>query len=637
MLKLLLVAVVVVGLQADRLKGISKKEFRDENVELPPRIQRAGRYCLNHTNLDKYVNRIKNASVAKPSAFVCAFIAFQRSEVKVTDKYNKTNVKMRFKNFVKCVREIHELNNGNSSAIYGVTLFCDMTEEEKDSRTNGLILDGELVGGFGDENNGNETSDSDRKPGDSDMALPPDSNENSGHDAPDSDRKPGDSDIALPPDSNENSGHDAPDSDRKPGDSDIALPPDAVKGGFIGGDDISLPKIVYAEELLSRGIFLPSSVKSVQRDCITDDIEVIHALAALAGDMKTEETYACVFVAFQGSELRTSSSYENQDDAEMRYNLFKKCVDEVHIQNSEEDRTSTSGINFFCDLTEEEGSQYVGKLILPPTDESIELKGTPPTFLSAEYLRTKSVVLPNKLSGIESYCYDSKALQTLSLTAAETDDDMAYACAFVSFQAASISTVPAYTDEDIDERFELFAACAREVNEINSQNLTWTAAVNFFCDMTEEEKYPYLNGVRLPPEDEIPGKLFGQQMPLGGYYIGEDEISRPKIVALVPTSFTDILSLDISACSEGDVRELAAKENKEEKDYVCAFLAFQHSEIKATDPYTVDDVDERYDYFKNSLETIDEINANNEGWTAGITKFVDMNNQEMRFKDGKRG
>merc|ERR1712176_919704 len=88
--------------------------------------------------------------------------------------------------------------------------------------------------------------------------------------------------------------------------------------------------------------------------------------------------------------------------------------------------------------------------------------------------------------------------------------DKFYVCSFVNFQfrVGEDKRTPAYTAETVDMRFELFKECVDEVNKQNRKyeagTATSTAGINFFCDMTEEEKEPFFNGL-VQPEDGMLG------------------------------------------------------------------------------------------------------------------------------------
>ena len=139
---LLLVSVVVVGLHA---KNLLQDELLEKDIVLPSVANKVRSSCLKSDNLDAIVNDIPEAEKAKKKNYVCAFVAFQNSDLKETPIYGLDNVDERFENFIKCVRDVQRFNSEDDLASYVVNKFCDMTEEEKESRLGRLVIDG----GFG--------------------------------------------------------------------------------------------------------------------------------------------------------------------------------------------------------------------------------------------------------------------------------------------------------------------------------------------------------------------------------------------------------------------------------------------------------------------------------------------------------
>merc|ERR1711973_428050 len=67
-----------------------------------------------------------------------------------------------------------------------------------------------------------------------------------------------------------------------------------------------------------------------------------------------------------------------------------------------------------------------------------------------------------------------------------------------------------YDNNEAKLRFRLFRKSVKEVGETNEQDVGWTAGLNFFADLTEDEKKQYLGfnasvehsvGEPLPPSD----------------------------------------------------------------------------------------------------------------------------------------
>lgn len=112
-------------------------------------------------------------------------------------------------------------------------------------------------------------------------------------------------------------------------------------------------------------------------------------------------------------------------------------------------------------------------------------------------------------------CLDKKLYEdenTLSGISSEAD----YLCAFIAFQAnkdASTQYYSKYADKlEATWRFENFKKCVEFVNGINAKDLSWRAEVNYFCDMTEEEKASR-RGLVFPDEA---GSGRGKSKSLGG-------------------------------------------------------------------------------------------------------------------------
>merc|ERR1719318_684804 len=74
------------------------------------------------------------------------------------------------------------------------------------------------------------------------------------------------------------------------------------------------------------------------------------------------------------------------------------------------------------------------------------------------------------------------------------------------------------------------------------------------------------------------------------------------------------------------------KKGSKGKFYLCAFVNYQHridSADKVSDPYTQDNVDDRFDYFKECVDQVNELNSNKKDTaTYGINFFCDLNEEE---------
>jgi len=93
----------------------------------------------------------------------------------------------------------------------------------------------------------------------------------------------------------------------------------------------------------------------------------------LRAALQSPEGMAQLFTQFEAEQGRVY----NNNEAKMRFRLFRKSVQEV-VETNEQDLGWTAGLNFFSDLTEEEGKQYLGFNAslahpvgepLPPSDE----------------------------------------------------------------------------------------------------------------------------------------------------------------------------------------------------------------------------------------------------------------------------
>merc|ERR1711993_166188 len=75
----------------------------------------------------------------------------------------------------------------------------------------------------------------------------------------------------------------------------------------------------------------------------------------LRAALQSPEGMAQLFTQFEAEQGRVY----NNNEAKMRFRLFRKSVQEV-VETNEQDLGWTAGLNFFSDLTEEEGNQYLG-------------------------------------------------------------------------------------------------------------------------------------------------------------------------------------------------------------------------------------------------------------------------------------
>jgi len=147
------------------------------------------------------------------------------------------------------------------------------------------------------------------------------------------------------------------------GDLDIEAVKAKAKGGrfkdLVGGKNLSKAK------LLKMGIHLPSGQKASPKACTTAPFGESPGMSKIRRNGKNK-FYVCAWVNFQHhvGEDKATPEY-NSDTVDMRFDLFKSCVDEVNRLNKQKDSTSTAGINFFCDMTEEEKRPYFNGIIMP--------------------------------------------------------------------------------------------------------------------------------------------------------------------------------------------------------------------------------------------------------------------------------
>ena len=208
-------------------------------------------------------------------------------------------------------------------------------------------------------------------------------------------------------------------------------------------------------------------------------------------------------------------NYADEAEATQRYPLFKACVDYVNGLNREPD-TAEFEVNFFCDMTEEDKNPYSG--YNPDGGESFGVgagrpplgagapgaspdgDGIPPNNvifdLMGEQFKLPEASAAGDLTADDltlAECVD-KAVYDSEEVVAEIDEESEYLCAFVAFQINKEDDVgiATYADEaEATRRYPLFKECVDYVKGLNEESEMTEFGVNFFCDMTEEEKRPY--------------------------------------------------------------------------------------------------------------------------------------------------
>ena len=120
----------------------------------------------------------------------------------------------------------------------------------------------------------------------------------------------------------------------------------------------------------------------------------------------------------------------------------------------------------------------------PPNSVLVEMFGDkfkiPESSVDAESLTYADCVDPA--------VYDSEEVL------AEIDEESEYLCAFIAFQVNKVEGegLPYYADEaEATRRYPFFKKCVDDVNGWNAETDQTQFEVNFFCDMSEEEKKPY--------------------------------------------------------------------------------------------------------------------------------------------------
>lgn len=105
---------------------MNRREFKTAaGIVLPSKFSSASNRCLDSNKMSAFLCRIKDRQNARDAAFLCAFIAFQSSDLKKSAPYNRKNVNSRFQIFTEKVRDVGYINS-----------FSDMTEEEETSYLN---------------------------------------------------------------------------------------------------------------------------------------------------------------------------------------------------------------------------------------------------------------------------------------------------------------------------------------------------------------------------------------------------------------------------------------------------------------------------------------------------------------------
>jgi len=243
------------------------------------------------------------------------------------------------------------------------------------------------------------------------------------------------------------------------------------------------------------------------------DADIYNTEEAVA-EIDTEEEYLCAFIAYQINKVKDYGigQYTDEAEATRRYPYFKKCVQDVNKWNSESENTVFE-VNFFCDMTEEERGVYssahtgggdrqegfgLGSAAgqdtsseKPPNNVILTLfadKFKMPSPSVAGGLTTDGLTLADC---VDPVLYDSEEVLE------EMDEEEEYLCAFVAFQINKVDGegLPHYANEaEATKRYPLFKECVDYVKGLNTETDMTEFGVNFFCDMTTEEKRPYSSG-----------------------------------------------------------------------------------------------------------------------------------------------
>jgi hypothetical protein len=202
-------------------------------------------------------------------------------------------------------------------------------------------------------------------------------------------------------------------------------------------------------------------------------------------------------------------NYSDEAEATKRYPDFKKCVQNVIKFNSESDSAEFE-VNFFCDMSDEEKGTYAsnnfgggeGGFGLGLGSSGQTNNQNPNSIIMQIFGEKFKIPEPSVTNGLTT---DSLTLPDCTTAEvynseevlAQIDEEKEYLCAFIAFQINKVQGegIPNYSNEaEATKRYPLFKKCVDYVNKLNSETTKTEFGVNFFCDMTTDEKKPFNGG-----------------------------------------------------------------------------------------------------------------------------------------------
>jgi len=286
---------------------------------------------------------------------------------------------------------------------------------------------------------------------------------------------------------------------------------------------LTFTTLVRTEEAPPNSVFLnmfedkfkiPESTVDTESLTLFDCADAtVYDTEKVLAQIDEESEYLCAFIAFQINKVEGEGIpyYADEAEATKRYPFFKKCVNDVKGYNAETDQTQFE-VNFFCDMSEEEKSPYssanngedsfgVGAGIGAsgvgaPGEPGSETEEKAPNSMFVDLFGDKFKI-PESTVDTESLilvdCGVTSVYDTEKVLA-QIDEESEYLCAFIAFQVNKVEGegIPNYADEaEATKRYPFFKKCVDDVKGYNAETDLTQFEVNFFCDMSEEEKKPY--------------------------------------------------------------------------------------------------------------------------------------------------
>ena len=250
-------------------------------------------------------------------------------------------------------------------------------------------------------------------------------------------------------------------------------------------------------------------------------------------------------------------------------------------------------------------------------------------LLTRAEFKKEGVVLPSKFNRASSLCLNDKMITKFlcRIQNVAEANPAAFLCAFIAFQRRRARE---YTGRDVDSRFAIFSENVRKNDRL----------VHSYSDLTEDEQADQLNknprddfetfsckvvdlreknkyGKSGVPIEILNGKLISiDDLEAKGYYISSS--NKNNNVSIQARCVDDPKSELKKVRSLGKRVHAAA----------CAFVAFQASDVKSSEPYTVDTVDARAENFINCLKDAYRCYRSNPRGDYAITRFCDLSEEE---------